>query len=36
MYFACLMSVEDSELKNLKMCDDEIDLTEWVHLSKLQ
>ncbi len=36
MYFACLMSVEDAELKNLKMCEDEIDLTEWVHLSKLQ
>lgn len=36
MYFACLLDADAKEFENLKMCDHEIDKTEWVHLSKLR
>lgn len=34
-YFACLMEIEEKELANIKICEDEVDHIEWIHLSEL-
>ena len=36
MYFGCLVNVEPEQFSKMKLCEDEIELTEWIHLSKLQ